>query len=247
MDYYNVLQLDRNACTHEQIAAQYRCLALKYHPMAQKENLDTNQRQFNQISEAYEVLSNSDLKACYDKSGNDGLRNFRKPSGKKLTGAGYSYSGKCFEIFEAFFGTRSPFADRYDLQKVPSKANDPNDPKAPKDIDVVLACSIYEFYNGSLKTFNYMRKVLQPDGQTTADQEETLTIEVKPGYDVDTVVSFPSKGHEAFAYHQSGLNVKFDLSNEDTGEACLPYVRKSDDLVYTHKMSLEDALLSRPI
>ena len=118
--------------------------------MAQKENLDANQRQFNQISEAYEVLSNSDLKACYDKSGNDGLKNFRKPNGKKLTGAGYSYSGKCFEIFEAFFGTKSPFADRYDLQKVPSKTNDPNDPKSPKDIDVVLACTIYEFYNGSI-------------------------------------------------------------------------------------------------
>ena len=73
-----------------------------------------------------------------------------------------------------------------------------------------------------------------------------MTIEVKPGYDCDTVVSFASKGHEAFAYHQSGLNVRFSLCNDDSGEV-LPYVRKGDDLVYTHKMSLEDALLSRPI
>ena len=215
--------------------------------MAQKENLDTNQKMFNQISEAYEVLSNSDLKQVYDKLGNDGLLNYVKPSGKKVTGAGYSYSGKCYEIFEAFFGTKSPFVDRFDLQKVPSKVNDPNDPDSPKDIDVVLGCTIYEFYNGSLKHFNYMRNVLLPDGQTVTQQEETLTVEVKPGFDCDTVIHFASKGHEAFAYHQSGLNVKFSLLQDDNAENILPYVRNGDDLVYTHKMSLEDALLSRPI
>ena len=57
------------------------------------------------MSEAYEVLSNNELKTIYDKNGSDGLKNFVKPSGKKVTGGGYAYSGKCFEIFEAFFGT----------------------------------------------------------------------------------------------------------------------------------------------
>ena len=58
MDYYKVLNLDRETATHETIASAYRELALQYHPMGSKANQDTNMRKFNQICEAYEVLSN---------------------------------------------------------------------------------------------------------------------------------------------------------------------------------------------
>lgn len=127
--------------------------------------------------------------------------------------------------------------------------NDPSDPDAPKDIDIFLACTIYEFYNGSLKTFNYIRNVLQPDGKSISQQEETLTVEVKPGYDVDTVVRYDSKGHEAFAYHKSGLNVRFSLAEEDANgnRVILQFKRDGDNLIYTHTMDLHDALVSRPI
>lgn len=103
-----------------------------------------------------------------------------------------------------------------------------------------LACTIYEFYNGSLKTFNYIRNVLQPDGKSIAQQEETLTVEVKPGYDTDTVVRYDSKGHEAFAYHQSGLNVRFSLADEDSkgNKVLLTFRRDGDNLIYTHTMDL---------
>lgn len=39
--------------------------------------------------------------------------------------------------------------------------------KRPEDIEVKLSCSIYEFYNGSLKNFEFSRAVLLPDGKTT--------------------------------------------------------------------------------
>lgn len=100
-----------------------------------------------------------------------------------------------------------------------------------------------------MKTFNYIRNVLQPDGKSIAQQEETLTVEVKPGFDIDTVVRYDSKGHEAFAYYQSGLNVKFSLSDEDQqgNKVLLPFRREGMNLIYTHTMDLQDALLSRPI
>ena len=37
------------------------------------------------------------------------------------------------------------------------------------------------------------------------------------------------------------------MLEDDQAQNRLPYVRKGDDLVYTHEMSLEDALLSRPV
>lgn len=58
-DYYQTLELSRDA-SQEEISWAYSRLALKYHP---KRNRDTdfivNNFYFNQISEAYEVLSNS--------------------------------------------------------------------------------------------------------------------------------------------------------------------------------------------
>jgi|APSaa5957512535_1039671.scaffolds.fasta_scaffold120177_1 DnaJ-class molecular chaperone len=76
-----------------------------------------------------------------------------------------------------------------------------------------------------------------------------MTIEIKPGYDTDKVITFPSKGNEAFAYHQSKLNIHFALSNEDVNGVVInnSYVRHGDNLIYTHELSLEDALLSKPI
>jgi len=69
----------------------------------------------------------------------------------------------------------------------------------PDDIEIHLPCTIYEFYNGSLKEFTYFRDELMPDGRTVLKSEEQMVVEVKPGYDTDTVVTFPSRGNEARA------------------------------------------------
>jgi hypothetical protein len=69
------------------------------------------------------------------------------------------------------------------------------DEDAPKDIEVVLPCTIYEFYNGSLKTFSYKRIELMPDNRTPQEIDEELTVEVKPGYSTDTVLRYATKGN----------------------------------------------------
>ena len=71
-----------------------------------------------------------------------------------------------------------------------------------------------------------------------------MTIEVKPGYDTDTVMTYPTRGNEAFAQHRSALVIKFELED---GEHKTKYQRNGDDLVLTVDMTLEEALLSRPI
>jgi molecular chaperone DnaJ len=70
-NYYDVLEIPRTA-THEQIAGAYdkhkynffhsfRRLALKYHPLRNPSDLATNTAKFNEICEAYDVLSHSKL------------------------------------------------------------------------------------------------------------------------------------------------------------------------------------------
>ena len=70
-------------------------------------------------------------------------------------------------------------------------------------------------------------------------------MEVKPGYDTDTVLTYASKGNQAYACKNSAMVVKFALDNSTVEEK--RYRRKGDDLIYTHSMTLEEALLSRPI
>ena len=60
-DYYNILEVDRNA-TGEEIKKSYRRLAVKYHP---DKNPGTEDK-FKDIAEAYEILSNPEKRKKYD-------------------------------------------------------------------------------------------------------------------------------------------------------------------------------------
>ncbi len=62
-DYYNILGVPRNA-SDEEIKKAYRKLAHKYHP-----DKGGDASQFKKINEAYQILSNKDKRAQYDKFG----------------------------------------------------------------------------------------------------------------------------------------------------------------------------------
>lgn len=55
VDYYKILQVDRNA-TDEDLKKAYRKLAMKWHPDKNLTNKKEAEAKFKQISEAYEVL-----------------------------------------------------------------------------------------------------------------------------------------------------------------------------------------------
>jgi len=64
-DYYNVLELNRNASLDE-IRKSFRTLALRYHPDKNK-NTESKEK-FMKIVEAYETLSDVNGKSNYDES-----------------------------------------------------------------------------------------------------------------------------------------------------------------------------------
>lgn len=64
--HYEVLGVSRDA-NDDEIKKSYRKLALKYHPDKNPENIDECTRVFHQIQQAYEVLSDPQERAWFDK------------------------------------------------------------------------------------------------------------------------------------------------------------------------------------
>ena len=71
-EYYKTLGVDRGS-SQDEIKRAYRRLAKKYHPDLNKENHKESEEKFKEVSEAYEVLSDSQKRANYDKFGSAGV------------------------------------------------------------------------------------------------------------------------------------------------------------------------------
>ena len=100
-DYYEVLGLSKSASADE-IKKAYRRLAMKHHPDRNSDDTDASEIRFKEAKEAYEVLSNSEKRAAYDRFGHDGLRGGMGGAGG-FGGGGFSAEG-FGDIFGDVFG-----------------------------------------------------------------------------------------------------------------------------------------------
>ena len=135
-DYYEVLGVSKQADQTE-IKAAYRTLAKKYHPDKYRNKpqaeLKEAEEKFKEASEAFEVLSNEDKRARYDRFGHEGL------SG--VSSSGFSGFEDIFpdlsDIFSFFTGGRTSGRSS---RRGPQKGND-----LRLDIEITLE----EAYNGT--------------------------------------------------------------------------------------------------
>ncbi len=98
-DYYEVLEVDKGA-DQDNIKKAYRKLAKKYHPDLNPGDKNAEAK-FKEVNEAYEVLSDADKKAAYDRYGHAAF------DGSMGGGGGEGFSadfGDLGDIFGSFFG-----------------------------------------------------------------------------------------------------------------------------------------------
>ncbi|KAI8890707.1 DnaJ-domain-containing protein [Backusella circina FSU 941] len=72
-DYYSILGVPKSV-DDDALKKAYRKLALKWHPDRNKDKAEVAKAKFQEIGEAYEVLSDKDKRAIYDQYGEEGLK-----------------------------------------------------------------------------------------------------------------------------------------------------------------------------
>lgn len=131
-DYYEVLGVSRDA-SQEEIKKAYRKLARKYHPDVNKE--PDAEEKFKEVKEAYEVLSDEQKRANYDRFGH-------ADPGQTFGGGGFGGFGDAADfggfgdIFDMFFGGGTT-------------RRNPNAPKRGADLQYTLQVEFKEAVFGT--------------------------------------------------------------------------------------------------
>jgi len=94
-DYYEILGVERSA-DEKDIKKAYRRVAMKYHPDRNPDDPQADEK-FKEATEAYDVLTDSEKRAAYDRFGHAGVEG-------QAGGAGGFAGGSFSDIFGDVFG-----------------------------------------------------------------------------------------------------------------------------------------------
>ncbi len=143
-DFYQILGVSR-AATQDEIKRAFRQLAREHHP-------DVNQdpkadERFKEINEAYQVLSDPERRAHYDRTG-------RVPAGAAGPGDRSPFGGTPFDdLFDMFFGGQ--------FGQTRSRGGEPG-PERGTDLRVALEITLEDAARGADKTIRIEREETCP-------------------------------------------------------------------------------------
>lgn len=105
-----------------------------------------------------------------------------------------------------------------------------------QDLIVVVYCELNELYTGCMKKISFKKTVLNNDGRTTREETFKRVLDIKPGYQEGNTIVFKEQGHESSGKKTSDLI--FMIKEIEHAE----FERKGNELIYTAKISLMQAL-----
>lgn len=137
-DYYKLLSVDKDADS-KQLKKAYRRLSKQYHPDKNPDDETAHQR-FVEISEAYEVLSDDDLRRVYDQHGHEGVKQHQQGGGR-----GRGHGRDPFDVFSQFFGGGGHFG---------------RGQKVGPTMEVRVHMALRDFYVGAQHEFKVEKQVI---------------------------------------------------------------------------------------
>ena len=193
-DYYKTLGVDRSASADE-IKRAYRKLANKHHPDKNKDDA-TAAEKFSQVNEAYEVLSDKEKRAKYDRLGANWQQGeqftpppgyeqfFRQGAGQGAGGFSFQSSGGAgtsgggfSDFFEMLFGQAgggqaggAGFEQMFGGAGGGHRFENPGEARAPEQTHE-LSVSLTEAYHGSTRQLRLQ----------TGGSEQTIDVKIPKG------------------------------------------------------------------
>jgi curved DNA-binding protein len=247
-DYYDILGVGRSAGEKE-IKQAFRNLARQWHPDANP-NDDRAEERFKEINEAYEVLSDPDKRAKYDRVGHSWKQWQRSggdpgqfdwsqwftsaPGGTRVRWSGDlgdlfgGSGGAAFsDFFNALFGGAGGGARMGTAESIFGRAATGHSYQTAsqgQDEEVEVAITLREALNGT-------SRVLESDGRR-------IRVTIPPGVRTGSKVRIASKGHPGY----SG-NLKGDLYLNIAVKPDPVFERDGDDLRCSVDVDLYTAVL----
>eukprot|EP00033_Pygsuia_biforma_P002401 GCRY01002659.1.p1 GENE.GCRY01002659.1~~GCRY01002659.1.p1 ORF type:complete len:342 (-),score=35.24 GCRY01002659.1:238-1263(-) len=267
-DFYKILGISKDA-TDAQIKTAYKKLALKYHPDRNK--AEDAKEKFQEVAEAYEVLSNPEKRKLYDQFGEAGINpNFQAANGEGGFPGGFNFAGAGgpgvhfsfgssggsridpFEIFNSFFGGSNPmdidddgpggFGGFFPMGGMGGMGRGkPRQKRKNDDVVHEINLSLEELYTGCTKKLKVTRKLLDGSTRQLMSAQKILEVNVKAGWKEGTKVTYPGEGDEGVDVVAGDVIFIIKQKKHDRFE------RNGNDLLYKTKISLKEALLGTTV
>ena len=155
---YDTLGINPNASKNE-IKKAYRKLSVKWHPDKNPNNKEEATSKFQEISEAYSILSDNDKRKQYDNFGMDFVKN--------QEGGGPGFNPE--DIFSQFFGGgNSPFGFSF--------SSNTRQQKPKEDIKIQVKVTLEQIYNEQSIEINYPQKVYCKESDGTGTKSKTKPV-----------------------------------------------------------------------
>ena len=166
------------------------------------------------------------------------------------------------DVFESFFGTVNPFHIALDsrgqqvpmIQKIESDLHkDYVTDDSVKEADLILnvQCSLKEFFYGATKRVKFTKSITNGGTRAPTPNETVMSdgkmcrvtkdIIIQPGMRDGMTMRFENEGNTTDLKRVGDLVVKLHSAEGEN------MTRSGDDLIYHHRVTLRQALLSEPI
>jgi curved DNA-binding protein len=231
IDYYKVLGLEKTA-SQDDIKKAYRKLARKFHPDLNPNDKESN-RQFQEINEAHEALSDPEKRKKYDEYGENWKHAEEFEAAKKAQGSSYAGGnpfgggGGSGGFSGADFGEGGDFSDFFESM-FGGGAGRSSGRRTPKykgqDFQAELQISLQDAYTTHKKTITVNGK--------------NLRITIPAGIANGQVIKLKGQGSPGANGGPHGdLFITFNIAEDPI------YKRLNDDLYLTNDINLYTAVL----
>ena len=237
--YYDVLGVSESA-SQEDIKRSYRKLSLKYHPDKNHESKDTGK--FQQISEAYETLSDEEKRKQYDFGRKSPFASMSGMGG--MPGMG-THEVNVDELFQNLFGNFMNGESNemnsgipggihgVHINGMPGNMYGRSQPKPTPKVKTVNI-SVEQVMSGANVPIEIERWIVQ-DGTKTFEKE-TIYVDVPCGIDDNEIIVLKDKGNVMNDTTKGDIKVFIKIENTTL------FKRHGLDLIYEKKITLKEAL-----